>query len=155
MTEGLIAGLIAGAISLIGIFFTTKLSGVNIYAQTVSSNRMDWINVWRENLSKFIACVKMINSFNVRISNSTITYSDISTVYIKMYESCNMVLLRLNLTEPAHVLLKKQIEDILSELESKGNNQNMDKLLEELSNTARLILKPEWERVKKEAKGKE
>ena len=122
MYEGLIGGLIASAISLIGIFFTTKLSGVNIYAQTVSSNRMDWINVWRENLSTFIACVKMINSFNLRISNSAITYSDISTVYIKMYESCNMVLLRLNLTEPAHVLLKKQIENILSLLVSNGNN---------------------------------
>ena len=43
---------------------TNRYNYNQLFAQTISNNRMDWINVWRENISKFLACAEFLHTFS-------------------------------------------------------------------------------------------
>lgn len=60
--DGLIGAAIGAAITLITTVITFVIGFKNIgfsykslFAETVSSNRNNWINVWRDEVSKFLA----------------------------------------------------------------------------------------------------
>lgn len=60
--DGLIGAAIVAAITLIAAVITFVIGFKNIgfsykslFAETVSSNRNNWINVWRDEVSKFLA----------------------------------------------------------------------------------------------------
>ena len=64
--------VIAALIALVGVILSVSITLVlglatrkynynQLFAQTVSSNRMEWINVWRENISTFLAGVKVLH----------------------------------------------------------------------------------------------
>ena len=67
-----------------------------------------------------------------------------------MYQAKSMIVSRLNLTEGNHVLMKASLDNFDYNDDEKTFIAKREYILE----LARQILKPEWERVKQEAKGK-
>ena len=61
-----IAALIGAFLGSLGTYFTLRFSYKQLFAETVSKNRMDWINVWRENVSKFLACAEVLHDMKPR-----------------------------------------------------------------------------------------
>lgn len=149
------AEVIAAIIALAGVILSTFIAWLTVhltlrfnykqlFAETVSKNRMEWINVWRENIAKFLSCAKILHNYK--------TPSEFCLQCEKeMYEARVTVTSRLNLNEEKHkLLLATMLELNIKETEGRFNAQ-----CEYIESLARDILKPEWERVKSEAKGKE
>ncbi len=155
----LLGVILSAVISWVVVSYERKYNYHQLFAQTVSSNRMDWINVWRENISVFLShaerlhedlCKKQKNKTCKRAiyicTNITIADSDDNRK--EMYEAKNRILSRLNMTERKHILLF----DAINQLDIQSKEFYAQK--EYIMTLVRLILKDEWERVKKEAKGK-
>ena len=156
-------GIIAAIISLIGVvlslivsilfnIFQTKYNYNQLFAQTVSENRMDWINVWRENVSKFLSCAEVLVSIYDNCDGENIdTFKESKIIEYKkeFYESRTMITSRLNLEENLHILMLSAINQI-----DYKDSQNFAAKRDLVLEIARKILKPEWERVKDEARGK-
>ena len=117
-----------------------------LFAETVSKNRMDWINVWRENISKFLACAEILQKCQ---NAATCEQCKIVEYKKEFYESRVMITSRLNMSEELHVLMFAAINQISFETTDAEFVAKREYILE----LARQILKPEWERVKAEAKG--
>lgn len=132
----------------------TRYNYNQLFAETVSNNRMDWINVWRENISKFLACAEILNRCNCPNKNpgngQACTCRDLMAYKKEFYESRAMITSRLNMSEELHVLMFAAINQISFETTDAEFVAKREYILE----LARAILKPEWERLKDEAKGK-
>lgn len=148
--------VITGLIALFGVFVSVAVSYIvargtsrynynQLFAKTVSESRNDWLNELRKFVSKYLAIAEEINySPNVTKDQG-----------ITLKEAKNMVLLKLNPKEVAHVALERAI----NELPIKGTpswscveafNEGKDQIIF----LTRMIIKQEWERVKDEARGK-
>ena len=150
-----LSGVIASTvITCIIAFGTRKYNYSQLFAETVSKNRMDWINIWRENLATFLSCARMIAYSGKRSSNiahSKRRSSNKDDILKEMYRARERIVLRLNMDEDDHCILYRLLMDSVWETINKANIDKQCRLVEE---QAREILKPEWERVKQEAKGK-
>ena len=128
---------------------TSKYDYDSLFAETITKNRMEWINVWRENLSNMLAIADIFHSEN----NTNGQTSEKSQEHIRMEKEYNkskyMILSRLNLTEVKHQLLMKSI----MKFNYSPENENYTPEREFILDLAREILKPEWERLKLESKG--
>ena len=137
---GFVGGLIASLI-------TVWVARIKNSGEIVSNRRNVWLNEMRDNISKMLACKKaMKNVKNGNTQQATINGSP--SELEKEYEVAkNEVLIRLNLTEGKHQLLKAAIE----ELDTSGDYDSIaaEKILE----ISRSLLKDEWEKVKRETKG--
>lgn len=138
---GVIVSVVLSAI--IG-FFNTRFGYNQLFAQTVSSNRMDWINVWRENISKFLACAEFLHNHKDKKCKKCCEYEK------EMYQAKSMIISRLNMTEDLHCLMKASLD----KFDYNTDDKTFEKKREYVLELARQILKPEWERLKDEAKGK-
>ena len=151
----LLIGLVGAVIGSIGTYFTLRFNYKQLYAQTVSSNRMEWINVWRESVSSFLACAEVLqkhhcnNKDNGSSDDSEKEKECLVKYEHEMYKSRAMILSRLNLTEPEHVEMMAALEKFNFNCDNKQFALQRELILE----LARIILKPEWERMKREAKG--
>lgn len=170
MTEALCT-LLGAVIGAIISFLTVKRT---IYNETVSQRRNVWLNEMREYISQMLAYKKVIvacknnsacikpenceihNNGNDAIDaegqtsgcNESITHRRCYIEFVEKYETAkNQVLIRLNLSEQKHQLLKSTIEDL--DNDSKNYNDVAPIIIE----ISRSILKDEWEKVKKETKG--
>lgn len=137
--------IICAIIALIGVFVSAILSfliGVfqkrfnykNLFAETVSSSRNIWLNEMRQYISNMLA--EAVGTKD-RYKNK------------EYYQNRNQVLLRLNLKEPAHCYLKCEIEKL--DCCTTANYEILEKRILDITNH---ILKEEWEKVKREARGK-
>ena len=124
----------------------TRYNYSQLFAETVSANRMDWINVWRENISRFLACAEVLQKCQ---NMATCEQCKIIEYKKEFYESRVMITSRLNMSEELHVLMLAAINQISLEATDAEFVEKREYILE----LARNILKPEWERVKDEAKG--
>lgn len=138
----LFVGIVGAIIGYVLSLLTLRFSYKQLFADTVSKNRMDWINVWRENISKFLACAEYLNSNRDK--------EPCAEMIVRLYEARAMIASRLNLTEELHTLMLAAINTLDYQADSKTFIAQREYILE----LARQILKPEWERVKREAKGK-
>ena len=148
LLNGLIGAVVGAIFGFTASFLTLRFNYHQLFAETVSKNRMEWINVWRENISKFLACAEILQkcSLSTECDNCKIVE------YKKeFYESRAMITSRLNMGEELHVLMFAAINQI----DFKTPDLEFVAKREYILELARKILKPEWERVKKEAKGKE
>lgn len=146
MNEAICAliGAIAGAIiGFIASILTLRYNYKKLYAETVSNNRMEWINIWRENLAIFLSCARILHLRPDRNDK------DIIDIKKQMYQAQYMITTRLNLAEISHQL----IYNAILEIDTSQTNENFNMQCAYIEETARNILKPEWERVKDEAKG--
>lgn len=160
LLSGLLGSILGCTITLLGLRFDYR----KLFAETVSANRMDWINVWRENISKFLACAEVLSKQHdrhcrekapkrwfFRRKQACKTNDEVIRIQKEMYEARAMILGRLNLDEPLHCAMLAAVNQLNPAL--KGQT-NFAKWRDEILSLERKILKPEWERVKMEAKGK-
>lgn len=124
--------------AIVGALFTVAVTKLNNYNQSVSQCRNKWLNDMRENISNMLACKKALDD-----AENTEKKIELKREY---EYAKNQTLLRLNLSENKHILLKVAIE----ELELQGYSEETAQKIAEIS---RSILKEEWEKVKYEAKG--
>ncbi len=136
MDSEVIAAIIAlsGAILSVGIsliisLWTRRYNYNQLFAETVSESRNKWLNEMRDFISTILAEVKQSNN-------------EQSNEY---WKARNEIMLRLNLNEPLHLMLKNEILQL--------DNGKDDKTIEKIILISQSLLKEEWEKVKKEAKG--
>lgn len=147
---GLIGGLIGSLITLIIGLLTTRFSYNNLFADTVSKSRNNWINTWRDELSNFLAIADMLR-------HETTTKKECNEhEYIELLKEYhiakNKIIMRLNLNEKRHQEVYLLINKIAYEEPLGDDDYKVAK--EALMAVSRDLLKEEWERVKLEAKGK-
>ena len=133
--------------TLIGLL-STRFNYKQLFAQTVSSNRMNWIDNFREEFSIFIgtACYlrnsschckgykkEIITAERARVKLLTRLNQDTTKLGNEFNEVFASRLNDINLYAPATITSDK---------------------IEALISLSRAILEPEWNRVKREAKGK-
>lgn len=136
MDSEVIAAIIAlsGAILSIGIsliisLWTRRYNYNQLFAETVSESRNKWLNEMRDFISTMLAEAQSCNSGRTK----------------KYWKARNEIMLRLNLNEPLHLMLKNEILQL--------DNSKDDKTIEKIILISQSLLKEEWEKVKKEAKG--
>ena len=142
----LIGVILSVFVTLIINFWQRRYNYHQLFAETVSKNRMDWINVWRENISRFLACAEILQK-----CPNVVACEQCKIVEYKkeFYESRAMITSRLNMSEELHVLMFAAINQI----DFKTSDAEFVAKCEYILELERQILKPEWERVKQEAKG--
>ncbi len=137
-------GVIIGAIiSCITLLVNNKFNYNQLFAEKVSSNRMDWINFWRKNIAQIIVIKELL----IELDKSSKKYFDLKK---EMLTSKEGIILRLNLSEEKH----RRMNLLLEEFVMIDNKNNFICKKIELEKLTRDILKPEWERFKIEAKGR-
>ena len=138
---------IGGIIGFAASWLTLKYNYKRLFAETVSSNRMDWINRFREEFSIVIGTV-------------------ICNTDRKNLEGCNNILIaeqararlltRLNMHIERHGNeYNKVFAERLIALDLSSGKSIDDEYIQKLIELSRKILEPEWQRVKKEAKGEQ
>lgn len=147
---GFMGGLIASLI-------TVWVARIKNYGEIVSERRNVWLNEMRNNISRMLAYKKAIDCVEEEIKPQPQTQPQTKTKgglfekkvkLEKEYELAkNEVLIRLNLTEGKHQLLKAAIEEF--DTQDDYDSIAAEKILE----ISRSLLKDEWEKVKKETKG--
>lgn len=145
MTEllsGLIGSLIGAVLGFITSFLTLRLGYHQLFAETVSKNRSEWINAFRANISKFLACAEML----YKSENNT---QNCCTCEKEMIEARALIITSLNTKEREHVLMYGALTAIDCSPENTRFYEQQLCIIE----LAQKILKPEWERVKSEARG--
>ena len=175
MTEaiGVIVGAIIGAVcggfvSIIGSFVIYKNSCKQIFADNVSKSRMNWIVEFRKEVGTIVATLTILNK----------TQKETSDIADKIYEAekAKIVLLtRLNCdTTKEGNEHNRAFSNLLSELNFmrldnvQNNNQknttistqikndkSIEDIIEQIIKYTKKILEFEWQRVKREAKGRE
>ena len=147
----LLSALIGALFGFFASLLTLRFYYRQLFAETVSKNRMDWINVWRENLAEFLSVATVLHAGcqNSSCSNQN-GQCNLCDLKKEMMKAQIMITSRLNLTEESHCLILAAIKNF----NYSSNNQNFTAHCEYIEELAREILKPDWERVKEEARGK-
>lgn len=160
---GLIGALIGSALTFIVGALTLRYNYLKLYAEMISSSRNEWINIWRDELSKFLSITDILRyEVNDKYKNNELKYKNNEKntserqYYLSLVKEYHIskkkILMRLNLNEKMHQEVYLLINKISYE---KGlDNKEYFKLKEVLLNVSRDLLKDEWERVKQEAKGR-
>lgn len=100
--------------AVIGSIITIRLGYRELYAKNVTTNRMEWINVWRTKIPEFLSKVEILlkikeynkNDFN---GNNDKYYSKILDEF---YQAKYMIEIRLNLNESKHQMVYLLINEI-------------------------------------------
>lgn len=133
--NSLISGLIGAIIGFVASLLTLRLQYKKLFAETVSQSRNKWLNEMRKYISTMLAeAIKCKDNVKTK----------------EYYTARNEVLMRLNVKEPLHLML--QIE--IGKLDNCHVN-DYDNIEHNILEISRQLLKIEWDRVRKEAKGKE
>ena len=131
----LIAAVISAVVSWLVAKKTIRYNYKELFAETVSQSRNKWLNEMRAFISSMLAEAKRPSEEPT--DNRTTAY----------WKARDEILLRLNLNEPLHIMLAKEIYDL--DLPSADIDDISNKIIE----ISQQLLKEEWEKVKKEAKG--
>jgi hypothetical protein len=165
----------AAVIAVVGVLVTCvvtyKISKKSEWCGLVSKNRMDWIISFRSNISKMLANARFLwDSANMDKEDSHLgkmkeclenkkgsfdCCSDYIKASIDYEEAKNEILSRLNLKESLHTELQNDISDLDAAIKNNATFDSFKETEDEILEATRTILKPEFERVKKEAKGDE
>lgn len=130
-------------------WLTWQFNYHSLFAETVSKSRMDWINCFREEISTIIAALE--RNVDEDKKSSTVDYR------YEGYKAKAKLRTRLNMdTEKSGNEYNEALDDILRSLWFDGTDKNnIEETKEMLIELTRDILEPEWQRVKKEAKGRQ
>lgn len=150
--SALIGAVIGALVSAAVTYFTLRFNYRQLFAETVSQNRMDWINNFREEFSTVIGYAAarpgMTKGREMRGSGG----SNDSAHLILGEKARAKLLTRLNLNVDKYGNEYNAVfEERLKKIDfSKGATR---KEIDELIDISRKILEFEWNRVKEEAKG--
>lgn len=139
-----IAGVILGFISS---YLLLRFNYRQLFAQTVSSSRMQWINSFREEIGIVVAALQVCGDKN---------YINTNDIIYQAEKARTKLLTRLNqdIRKPGNELNKDMSEVLLGIDFSKQSSSEWKRIAEHLVDLTRKILEPEWKRVKDEARGK-
>ena len=144
----LICAIISAVISLTLSYFTNRYNYRHLFAETVSQSRNEWLNEMRGFISTMLAevknpCPSGKDKDICKKAECQLQGTDTRTN--EYWKARNEIMLRLNLNEPLHLMLKNEILQL--------DNGKDNKTIENIISISQLLLKEEWEKVKKEAKG--
>ncbi|MFH7833845.1 hypothetical protein [Bacillus luti] len=158
-----IVGIVAAIVNVFLNWKNNKVSKEKRFIDTISTERVKWINDLRDNFSEFLKLVHMqaadfdrIKSLGIdSINRDELRNRSIEISYLK-----NRIHLYLNPTEIITKKLIEHLEDIADVLCTFDINafdfDQVDDLVQNLGYLQQVILKSEWRRVKEEnEKGKE
>ncbi len=144
----LVGVLVSAFVSWLVSKKTIKYNYKELFAETVSQSRNKWLNAMRDFISTMLAEIQnpcpiakddeVCKKECVLKSNNTLRTN-------KYWKARNEILLRLNLNEPLHLMLRNEILQL--------DSYNDKKTIEDIILISQSLLKEEWEKVKKEAKG--
>lgn len=158
--------VLTAVVSVVSSARSAKFSYKKLFAEAVSKNRMDWINVWRENIATFLAITKLLaeeksekrtcgikKRLSFLFSRKKEEDYDIEILKLKKEQliAKSRITVRLNLSEKKHRLMYSALNEMVKS--SERDFQKLNAACEYVEQLARTILKEEWERVKREAKG--
>ena len=152
-----IAAVLGGLIGFIASWLTLRFNYNQLFAQTVSENRMDWINHFREEFSIVVGTASFLANNQIGACKSSdeceTCDKECAKKMILEAERARMKLLtRLNLnTNRIGNEYNSIFEQKLKEIDFKKGISEQQK--NELMEISREILEFEWKKVKKEAKG--
>lgn len=130
---GLIGAIIGSILTFIATILTLRFNYKQLYAQTVSQSRNQWLNEMREYISVMLAeACKYMTAYKSK----------------EYYVAQNQVLLRMNNREPLHLMLTQEIKKLET-----CTSETFRACESNILAISELLLKNEWEKVKKEAKG--
>ncbi len=144
----ILSAIIGALVGFVSSFLVLRFNYSQLFAQTVSSNRMNWIDNFREEFSIFIgtACY---------LKNSKCYCKGYKKEIIKAERARAKLLTRLNQD------VRKRGNEFNVVFASRLNDIDLynpititSEKIEALISLSREILEPEWNRVKREAKGK-
>ena len=134
-----VAGVIFSAIlSFLVSYLHGKFSYRQLFVDNVTKNRIEWINIWRENIAIFLANAETLKTYS-KLPNK-------ENVFNEMLKAKGMITTRLNLDEPLHNAMWIAINSF----DYTSNNFIFQR--EGILELERKILKLEWEKSKKESK---
>lgn len=141
--------------AVIGSIITIRLGYRELYAKNVTTNRMEWINVWRTKIPEFLSKVEILFKIKEHDKNDSNGNNDknYSKILDEFYQAKYMIEIRLNLNESKHQMVYLLINEITEAvLDCNKCYNSITKKKEQLLILSRTILKEEWERVKIESK---
>lgn len=148
MVESLLYGFFGAVLGGIISFLTLRFNYKELYARTVSSNRMAWINKFREEVAIIAATMKCgVNRINEDKNMSKIVY-DAEKARARLLTRINM-----NINKNGNEY-NKVLSDILNDIDFSDTTHETQQRIDILLDISRKILETEWKRVKNEAGGK-
>ena len=156
VTAGLIGALVGAVISFLVGYLAYKAQCRQVFAETVSQSRMDWINNFREEFSIVIGTARCAGKCSQKPAESDVVNNVGHDYCLKVLEAeiaRAKLITRLNsdVTKRGNEY-NNQFQTLLMKLNFTGSDDSND--IEKLEKIAKYILEPEWARVKKEARGK-
>ena len=150
-TATIIVGIIAAIINVIINWKSNKASKEQRFIQTISAQRVEWINNIRDLFSEYnkTAFLQAIRLHEL----ATVQASKIEDLKVQVVSLNNHIELFLNPTEIVSKKLLEQQENITSmliEADPNLNHDNIENSLLTLHYIQQVILKAEWKRVKEE-----
>ena len=140
--NGLIGAAIGALVAWVGTLLTVKFQYKDMYSRTVSSNRMEWINNFREEIGIIVACLKT--------PASCAEIFEAEKARAKLLTRLNMDTSREG--NELNAVFSQHLEEI--DFRSVNSQSESAEVTECLIILTRDILEPEWQRVKEEAKGR-
>lgn len=139
----ILAASIAAVASLLGLIITKE--------QKVSDLRQAWIDALREDLSHLIACASEMAFNPYQFSDKSEAQARNTVIVQEANLRTYRTRLRLNMTEAACQDLDAAIDNIqmLAQQTPHPDENEMEKAERDLVSKAQVVLKGEWERVKK------
>lgn len=135
-----IASFVTIIVTVITSSRTHRFNYKELFAKTVSESRNEWLKQMRDYISQMLAEASGCANNHGSAHKSK-----------EYYKARNEVMLRLNITEVDHLILKKHIED----LDECNSDSELIVIRDDIIDISNKILKDEWEKVKSEAKGEE
>ncbi len=136
-------------ITLVVGFWSKRHNQSQLFAEVVSENRIEWMNSLRINLSKFLANAETLRDYSLSSDKDGEKYKQYVALKREMLEAKGLVTTRLNLEKELQRLMFTAIKDF------DYTSENFTAKRIYVEDLARRILRPEWDSVKNEAKGKE
>lgn len=153
--SGLIGTLCGAIIGFISGLLALRFEYKKLFANTVSQNRMEWINNFREEFSIFVGTARNILTINGATPTRTPNLNN-SQEILKAEQARIKLLTRLNqdISKRGNEY-NQEFAEKLEKIDLCNMSTYNAQDIENLIILSRAILEPEWVKVKKEAKGEE
>ncbi len=155
--------LITAILVIVNILVTIWTGRKNRYNNTVTVERTKWVGELKENIAYFINATYELYNFKHGLHSESkeeaTKEAKKALLDSRKFQSLIILMLNQNFTSKESKLIesmKEMIETTSSELKKDDSSKiekktkNIDDVTEELISNARIVLKEEWERIKKE-----
>jgi hypothetical protein len=159
----LVTGLITG---LVTALVTINTNNKNIWSESVSKSRMDWIVRFREEISIIVGSIQFLQQFKekeIKIEGKdkeintedkdNVSQFNIRDIIYNALKARSSLLTRLNTNFSDGNEFNSSLTKLLNDIDFFNISALPTNYDNEIINITKDILEPEWQKVKKEAKG--